>query len=49
MKAEIENQVEILIKQLFKIDGADNLVNAASLAADALLLFLDLSTEAEPV
>ena len=44
---EIESQVETLIHQLFKVDGAAVLVNAAQSSAYSLLVFLDFVTAKE--
>lgn len=47
MTATLARHIEAILPHLFQVDGSGNAVNAARLAAESLMLFLDVSaTEA---
>lgn len=44
MTTALEHHIESILPHLLQVEGSDNAVNAARLAAESLLLFLDVAT-----
>lgn len=44
MTTALEQHIETLLPHLFQVEGSENAVNAARLAAESLMLFLDVAT-----
>lgn len=48
MTTILEHHIEAILPHLFQHDGSENAVNAARLAAESLMLFLDVASDDQP-
>lgn len=48
MTTALERHIETILPHLFQVEGSDNAVSAARLAAESLILFLDVATTDSP-